>query len=128
MCDKTLTERAALTMITDDMIVRESVREWSVFSDEKISRLLERVFAEQKTLNEDEPIPGDKWRKMPFWRKLKDYVVSGQNYDGSHKGWFEDRKFPSITIKDEDMTAKNVISALRRGYNIVRDSSTASPE
>ena len=69
-------------------------------------------------MNEDEPISGAEWRKMPFWKQVKDTIVSGQNYDGSKKGWFESRKFPVKVIKDQDMTADAVMSALRAGYSI----------
>jgi len=65
---------------------------------------------------------------MSFWGQLKDWVGSGTNYDGSRKGWFEDRKFPTETIKAEELTAEKAIEMIRRGVNIAVDYSSASRE
>ena len=123
----TLDEADKGFILVDSMIDDSTVEKWSCFTDENVKKLIAKL-DESDIVNEDGPMSGAEWRKLPFWKQVRDYVMSGTNYDGSPKGWFEDRKFPIKVIKDEDMTAKNVMDALRAGFNIKRDSSTATPE
>ena len=123
----TLDEADKGFILVDSMIDNSTVEKWSCFTDENVKKLIAKL-DESDIVNEDGPMSGAEWRKLPFWKQVRDYVVSGTNYDGSPKGWLEDRKFPTRVIKDEDMTAKNVMDALRAGFNIKRDSSTATPE
>ena len=128
MLDECQLNEKADSILTDGMIDKSSVTEWSVFTDEKLNKLLLKSDDQKKPLDEDEPISGQKWRSMSFWGQLKDWAGSGTNYDGSRKGWFEDRKFPTETIKAEELTAEKAIEMLRRGVNIAVDYSTASRE
>ena len=123
----TLDEADKGFILVDSMIDDSTVEKWSCFTDENVKKLIAKL-DKSDIVNEDGPMSGAEWRKLPFWKQVRDYVMSGTNYDGSPKGWLEDRKFPTRVIKDEDMTAKNVMDALRAGFNIKRDSSTATPE
>lgn len=128
MLDECQLNEKADSILTDGMIDKSTITEWSIFTDEKLNKLLLRSGDQKRPLNEDEPITGQQWRGMSFWGQLKDWIGSGTNYDGSRKGWFEDRKFPTETIKAEDLTAGKAIEMIRRGVNIAVDYSSASRE
>lgn len=126
MLDECKLNEKAEGILTDGMIDKQSVDKWSVFTDEKLNVFLRSKDHLEKLNEDDIPLTGKEWRNLPFWRQLVDYVVSGKNADGSRKGWFEDRKFPTKVIKAENLTAKALIDALRDGVNVHCDYSTAS--
>lgn len=118
-------------MILDQSIDDSTVKIWTCFSDKKINQLLEKAFAQSRRVKideEDKPLNGKEWQKLPFWDKVKDWVVSGKNIDGTRKRWFEDRKFPVKIIKAADLTPDALLKTLDDGFNIKVDYNGASPE
>ena len=120
-------------MILDQSIDDSTIKIWTCFSDKKINQILEKVFAQNKYAKideeeEDTPLNGKAWQDLPFWGKVKDWIVPGKNIDGTHKGWFEDRKFPTKIIKAADLTPDVLLKTLDDGFNIKVDYNDATPE
>lgn len=114
-------------MITDDFIDDESIRIWTCFTDTDINKLLDGS-CQFSTLTETEALNGSEWRDLPFWGKVRDFIVPGTNIDGSKKGWFDYRKFPTKTVRAADLTANMAVKLLKDGYNIKVDYSGATGE
>lgn len=114
-------------LILDQAIDDASIRIWTCFSDKKVNEILSKAEAFQQ-LVESEALNGQEWSKLPFWGKVRDWIVPGENFDGSHKGWFEDRKFPTKIIKAADATYELLKKTLDDGFNIKIDYTGATKE
>lgn len=73
-------------------------------------------------------LDGQEWSKLPFWGKVRDWVAPGKNIDGTTKGWFEDRKFPTRVIKAAELTSDSILKAFADGMNVKVDYSGATKE
>lgn len=114
-------------LILDQTIVDDSIRIWTCFSDKNINKVLKKATSFQQ-LFESEALNGQEWAKLPFWGKVRDWVVPGKNLDGTTKGWFEDRKFPTRIIKAADISPTSLLKALNDGFNVKVDYVGATPE
>lgn len=114
-------------LILDQAIDDASIRIWTCFSDKKVNEILSKAEAFQQ-LVESEALNGQQWSKLPFWGKVRDWIVPGENLDGSHKGWFEYRKFPTKIIKAADATHELLKKTLDDGFNIKIDYTGATKE
>lgn len=119
-------------LITDDMIDESSIKIWTFFSDKAIIDIINKLknVPNKKTLFEDieKPLNGKDWRELPFWRKVTDWITPGTNSDGTYKGWFTDRTFPTKTIKATELTANKIIKTIDDGFNIKVDYTGATDE
>ena len=122
-------------IITDNLIDDSTIKIWTCFSDKAILVAIDRFkklsIKSKQMLSENElenPLSGKDWNKLPFWRKAHDWITPGVNSNGTPKGWFEDRQFPTRTIKAADLTPKSLLKALDDGFNVKVDYNGATDE
>ena len=122
-------------IITDDLIDNSTIKIWTCFSDttilDAIKKFKKLATKSKQMLSEtklEKALSGKEWHNLPFRKKIYDWITPGANSNGTPKGWFEHRQFPTITMKATDLTYKSLIKAIDDGFIVKVDYTGATKE